>query len=222
MDNLKDAFNKVKTDILSLREEINFLKVNLFEMNEKIIEIFEVINKIKINKSKENLIFPSTNNQLIPTNTKDTSTHKPLFNTLKPQNIPISIGNEGVKTDRQTDRQTDKPTINSIEEAVNILDSLDNLKKEIRLKFKRLTNQEILVFSTIYQLDEEIGYSNYKLLSQRLNLTESSIRDYVCRILKKGIPVDKIKINNKNIQFKISSNLKKIATLPTILQLREL
>jgi len=92
----------------------------------------------------------------------------------------------------------------------------------MRLKFKKLTEQEFLVFSTIYQFDEEIGYSDYKLISERLNLTESSIRDYVGRIIKKGISVDKTKINNKYIKLNISEKLKKIVSLPTILQLREL
>ena len=111
---------------------------------------------------------------------------------------------------------------NSIDNAVNILNSLDNLKKEIRLKFKRLTEQELLIFSTIYQFDEEFGFSDYRGISQKLNLSESSIRDYVQRLIKKGIPIEKNKINNKTIQLSISNNLKKIATLPTILQLRDL
>ena len=63
-------------------------------------------------------------------------------------------------------------------------------------------------------------HSDYKTLSKRLNLTESSIRDYIGKLIKKGIPVEKIKLNNKNIQLSISPNLKKIASLSTILQLR--
>ena len=110
----------------------------------------------------------------------------------------------------------------SFDNAIKILDSLDNIKKELRLKFKRLTDQEILVFSTIYQLEEEKGFSDYRSLSKKLGLTESSIRDYVSRIILKGIPVEKKKINNKSIQITISSNLKKIASLQTILQLREI
>ena len=109
-----------------------------------------------------------------------------------------------------------------IQNAAEILESLDSLKKEIRLKFKRLTEREILVFSTLYQLDEEIGYADYKTLSQRLNLTESSIRDYIGRLISKGVPVEKKKINNKNIKLNISNSLKKVASLSTILQLRNI
>jgi DNA-binding MarR family transcriptional regulator len=144
----------------------------------------------------------------------------------------FSTGNQGVPTDKQTDKQTDnKHEIelkteeimeNSIDNAAKILDSLDSIKKEIRLKFKRLTEQEILVFSTLYQIDEETGPTDYKTIAKKLGLTESSIRDYVGRLIKKGIPVDKKRINNKIIQLSISQNLKKIASLPTILQLRDI
>ena len=103
-----------------------------------------------------------------------------------------------------------------------MLDSLDNLKKEIRLKFKRLTDQEMTVFTTLYQLSESENYADYRAISTKLNLSESSIRDYIGRLIKKGIPVEKTKINNKTIQLSVSSNLKKIATLPTILKLREM
>jgi len=109
-----------------------------------------------------------------------------------------------------------------IDDAVRILNSLDSLKKEIRLRFKMLTEQETAVFSTLYQIDEETGPTDYKTIAARLNLTESSIRDYVGRLIKKGIPVDKRKMNNKLILLSVSENLKKVASLPTILELRDL
>jgi len=112
--------------------------------------------------------------------------------------------------------------VNPLQNAAQILDSLDALKKEIRLKFKRLTEKEILVFSALYQLEEQEGYTDYRGLSKKLSLTESSIRDYIKRLVDKGIPVEKNKINNKTIQLKISDSLKKIASLSTILQLRDI
>ncbi len=215
MDQIKEAFQKVKQDIMFLKEEINSLRLNLSEIKEQIVTL---------NSSTHPTLRQS--NSTHPTHP---STHNLSLEALKDQNMPISSGNQGASTDRQTDRQTDRHTTisygnteNSMEKALEILNSLDSIKKEIRLKFKRLTEQEFLVFSTIYQLDEELGYSNYKLLSERLNLTESSIRDYVGRLIKKGISVEKTKINNKYIKLNISKKLKKIVSLPTILQLRVL
>ncbi len=123
--------------------------------------------------------------------------------------------------EKNSSNQTED-SLNSIDNAARILDSLDNVKKEIRKKFKRLTDQELLVFSTLYQIEEEDGHAEYSTISNRLNLSESSIRDYVSRLIKKGIPVEKTRVNNKFIHLNISKNLKKIATLPTILRLRDL
>ncbi|MBT96609.1 hypothetical protein CMI49_00730 [Candidatus Pacearchaeota archaeon] len=218
MDYLKESFERVKQDINNLREEINILRLNLIEIVEKLVEI-----------DKKTGDFDSTDRQRIPTHPAPPSTHNLPLESLNKQNMGISSGNHGASTDRQTDRQTDTSSKNkgnfgknSIDSATEILNSLDNIKRDIRLKFKRITDQELLIFSAIYQLEEEVGYTSYKLLSQHLNLSESSIRDYIGRLIKKGIPIEKNKVNNKNIQLKISENLKKIVTLPTILQLREL
>ena len=63
---------------------------------------------------------------------------------------------------------------------------------------------------------------DYKIISVKLGLSESSIRDYVGKLMKKGIPIEKIRLNNKNVRLSISEDLKKIAPLSTILQLRDL
>jgi hypothetical protein len=181
----------------------------------------------------------STRNGGVQTDKTQNKTDEDVFKPLKHQNQPISIGNRGVQTDRQTYRQTDNYDKNSshnqrnssinkeinsqnklnLNEAIDILGSLASFKKELRIKFKRLTDQEFLVFSTIFQLEDEYGYSDYKMLSNKLNLTESSIRDYVRRLILKDIPIEKTKINNKEINLKISENLKRIATLDSIIQL---
>ena len=225
MDPVKDAFDKVKQDIEFLKYELNNLRKGVVETRERMIEICEIIKKI--DEKTESVA--STHKPKIQTLPTSSSTHDSSLEALKHQNLHISTGNEGVSTDRQTDRQTHrqtqnepKITENSFDSALEMLESLDSIKKEIRLQFKRLTEQEILIFSAIYQIEEEQGYANYKLLAERLNLTESSVRDYVGRLIQKGIPVEKKKVNNKQIQLFISQNLKKIAPLSTILQLRDL
>jgi hypothetical protein len=226
MDQIKAAFQKVKQDMDSMNEEINILKQFLYENKEKLSQLEETIKDLTFQITQLTLKEPTNSpadNPKISTNPAHNPAHDIPFNALKPQNLGISTGNVGVPADRQTDRQTDqhmeKP---SFGEALDILSSLDNLKKEVRNKFKKITDQEFLVFSTIYQLSEETGYVDYKTLSQKLNLTESSIRDYIGRLIKKGIPVEKNRINNKIIQLSISEKLKKIAPLPVILQLRAL
>ena len=223
LNGLENFLSKLNQDFLVFKQEITSKIDVLLKTTNQILQI----PADNLKKSTQ-IISNTTSQQMNPT-------QNTLFKSLKDKNIHFSTGNEGVPTDRQTNRQTDKNDmkelkteskeairISQIESMSNILSSLDNLKKEVRIKFKKLTDQETLVFATVYQLDEERGYSTYKSLSTKLNLTESSIRDYIGKIIKKGIPIEKIKINNKEIQLKISENLKKIASLNTILQLREI
>lgn len=171
-----------------------------------------------------------TNNPSDPSIQQKNPTEKSPLYSLKPSNLSTSTGNEGVPTNKQTNQQThtqQSETSNSgfIDRLANVAelaDSLDDLKREVRLKLKRLTKQEMLVFSTIYQCEEQGFLVDYPLLAQKLSLSESSIRDLSQRLIKKGIPIVKTKENNKKIYLSITQELKKVASLATILQLREL
>ena len=225
MDPIKQAFDKIKQEIFSLKQEVQTIK--------------QTINHLKYPKTNQTLSSPKPNTPLRnldkPT---DNQTIRQSIEASKTPNMTFSIGNGGVQTDKPTDRQTNQQTdiytenfqkqeetnsFRDFENAQKILESLDSLKKEIRLKFKRLTPQEMSVFSTIYSFEEQnIPEITYKIVSEKLKLTESSIRDYVNKLIKKGIPILKIRHNNKKITLSISSNLKGIASLNTILKLRDL
>ena len=223
-ESIKSAFFKVKEDINFLNNELLDLKILLNQLNKKIDDLTYKTDNLTIRHSNSTITGYKTDIQT------HSSTVPQEIEGLKSPNFNISTGNEGVSTDRQTDNKTDrqtdisvKKTIESeIKEVSEILESLDSIKKGIRLKFKHLTPQEMLVFSTIYQLEERESELTYKILSKHLKLSESSIRDYVQRMINKGIPIKKQKINNKKICLFISPDLKKIVTLSTIIQLREL
>ena len=206
MDPIKEAFSKIKEDISNLRGEI-----------------------MKINETITNL-HPENNVQTIPTDRQTQNqtipTHNPNLQDNLHVNNSFSIGNEGVPTDRQTNQQTDRhiknDPISEFKQANEVLNSLDSLKKEIMFKFKGLTPQEMLVFSTLYSLEGQKLQTTYKTLATEINLSESSIRDYINKLIKKGVPIEKIRLNNKTILLKISEDLKNVATLDTILKLRDL
>ena len=217
MDQVKEAFQKVKEDINFLKQEISNIHKELAEIQSSILTLFSETHQNSNQTNQQTLRHINTTHSNTPT---DTSTHKYHFQALKSQNISNSIGNKGVSTDRQTNQQTDRQEI--LPNSSFILDQLDNLKRETILKFKHLTNQEMLVFSLIYQLEDQGFLVDYSLLSSNLNLSESSIRDYIQRIISKGIPLEKEKVNNKKIILHISQDLKKLASLDTLIQLREL
>jgi predicted transcriptional regulator len=227
MDPLKEAFQKVKEEINNLSKQINLLSVRVSSIEKGSASNLQHIG----NHSTLDIQTPtgsSTQNPAVPQEIRG----------FKSQFLEVSTGNEGVPTDKPTDRQTNQqtdnlskissynlesPPLSAFEKAQEVLNSLDTIKKEIRLKFKRLTNKEMLLFSTIYSLEERgITPVTYKLLANNLNLTESSIRDYTNKLLSKGIPLLKTKSNNKQVSLTISSTLQQVASLQTILKLRDL
>jgi len=229
MDPIKEAFLRIKEDILSLQEQ-------MLTLNQQIEEIKRTLE----NKTPTQLEDNQAIQQINPTSNQIPTDNLP-FKALKDSISSISIGNGGVPTNRQTDRQSNQQTeesidfyaqnyqntrksdqISQIRRVSEVLESLDSIKKEIRSNFKQLTNQEMSVFSIIYTLEEQGFVVDYSLISQKLGLSESSIRDYTHKIIKKGVPLVKIKENNKKVILSISPDLKKIASLQTILSLRNL
>lgn len=243
-DKIKEAFQKVKEDISLIKEQLEELKRTIRQTDSQtdtqtgrpLVQTHPPINQ--------------TNTQTIPTMKENAPNKKPP-EAPKSQNSDISIGNKGVQTDRQTNQQTDRQfdnhlsqfisgpmpifsdqkfalnqasddPIKRIEKVADVVNSLDALKKDLRKQFKQLTPQEMLVFSTIYQLTNQAIDVDYSILSKRTKLSESSIRDYVQKIIKKGIPLEKIRENNKRIILVIPPEFKRIASLETIISLRDL
>ncbi len=235
-DPIKDAFSRIKQDITSLQEQLAYLNQQLEEIKQTIQAQNPTQNTLQQTDSQSNPTIPH-----IPTD------NLPLEG-LKQPISSISTGNGGVPTDsqsvRQTVQQTEKPIdftkfhneesaenqqnssktdqISQIQRVSEVLESLDSIKKEIRSNFKHLTSQEMTFFSAVYTLEEQGFVVDYSLISQKLGLSESSIRDYTHKLIKKGIPILKSKENNKKITLSISPELKKIASLQTILALRQL
>ena len=110
MDQVKDAFQKVKNDIDSLRYDLTEINAKLEITRQQLIEVCGIIKNLseKINK-KTDLMPPidtPTHEKDIKTVPTDTPTHPTHFKPQKDQILGISTGNEGVPTDRQTNRQT--------------------------------------------------------------------------------------------------------------------
>ena len=210
---IKSAFAKIKEDILNLQSQILSIKNTLEEIKRTLQQ---------------------TDRQINPTDTSDRQTNRHVQEALKLQNLAFSTRNEGVQTDRQTDQQTDRKEQkfvlsksseakkDQIDAVAEVLGSLDKLKRDLRFKFKKLTAQEMLVFSTLYHLTDQGLIVDYSLLSSKTNLSESSIRDYVQKIIRKGVPLSKTKENNKKVILSIPQDFKRIASLQTINSLRKL
>jgi hypothetical protein len=229
MDPVKEAFARAKQDIDDLKYQFSSVLFELSDIKRTLSQLIDqqtVKPAIQQTEALENQAIPQQEQEESPSFPTDNS----FYRALKPHIYSISTGNEGVPTNSQTHQQTNQhppistgnTKIDQIEKVSELLASLDTIKKDLRIKFKHLTKQEMLVFSVLYQLEEEQFIVDYPLIAKKLALSESSIRDYIQRIIRKGIPIQKSKENNKKIILSLSPDFKKIASLQTILQLREL
>ncbi len=238
-DKIKEAFANVRQDIDYLYYEIQELKRTIEEIRSFQTEILkkQTHNRQSTDVSTHDLplqavksqdLTISSGNEGVPTDRQtdqQTDRQPPHFLWKQGENLQnLSLNNSEIhiKSSEKDKTKEKLPILAQLHRASEFLESLDELKKEVRIKFKKLTSQEMQVFSKIYELEEQGLIVDYTLLAEKLSLTESSIRDYVLRLIRKGIPVDKHKENNKRITLSISRELRKIAPLEIIHQLRSI
>ncbi len=178
VENVRNSFKKVKEDIENIENQIKSQKEDILSLKKEIKDFFTVLSKLE---SKN-----------------DNKTEE------------ISTGNEGV-LNKQTNKQTVKQTNKQLNKQ-NILDQTGEISKfqlNIEEYFRTLTKQELLVFLTIYQWEEELNRKiKFSDISSRLNLSESCIRGYIKRLLQKGMPLVRTKINNKIVLISLSQGFR--------------
>ncbi|MCL6500686.1 MAG: winged helix-turn-helix domain-containing protein [Candidatus Pacearchaeota archaeon] len=234
--------NKVRESFFKIREDILYLQQEITILRQEIEEIRQSIARFLICRAYPHM--PSTHSTK-PQDTTHIPTHNlSIYSPIQP-NFHSSIGNEGVPTDTQHINNRQISTLKRTSEGpkgtfpegqeeqeeqekkqedariFSVSRLMDNLKRDLGEKFKRLTKQEFLIFSVIYTLDEELGRTTYNDIARRTGLTESSVRDYVRRLITKGIPIAKEKLNNKTIILKIPRELKDLATLDKLSKLSD-
>lgn len=214
MDPIKEAFSKIKEEISSLRLDIEQIYKSLLDLKLSNQALASSLSK----DSNTKLLGPTSN-----------STPE----ALKSQNIGSSIGNRGVPTHQPTNTSTHQhtektPSLKELPETENsfkaineTLNSLGILQKEVIQKIKGLTSQEATVLSLFYTLDPTSLGLDHKTLAEALSLSESSIRDYVLRLIKKGIPIEKEKINNKALLLRLNPSFKELLSLESVLKIKE-
>lgn len=199
MDPVKEAFSKVRQDISDLKASIDLIKNELIE-----------IKRTFSTPTDKPILSPVAS--INPT-IQQTDNHNIPQYSLKNQNTQFSTGNRGVPTDRQTNQPTDQQSPNRLASTV---EAVDSLKASLKDTFLSLTKQEREVFLMIYDLEERKFNVDYPLLAQKLNLTESSIRDYVLKMIKKGVPISKNKQKNKKVFLSVAPELKRLASRSSI------
>ncbi|MEK6955901.1 MAG: hypothetical protein AABW52_04540 [Nanoarchaeota archaeon] len=208
-DSVKLSFSKVKDDISHLDDELKLQREVLSKQNDilrllnnKLSSIIEKIEEIeqKMPKSEENGTSNQSINQLINhLITNQSVNHEiPSNEPIRPKN-DVSIRNDGVN-------QSFNQIINHQSSKNEPLETPDPnfqaLKTNIDSTFRTLSKQELKVFLTIYQLEDEGKPASYTNIAQILGLSEHCIRSHISFLMKKNAPLIKQKLNNKrNLLF---------------------
>jgi hypothetical protein len=179
---IKDAFKRVKDNMVVLEGEIKANRDYIIKQNEQILTL---INELKSQKSQIlALEAPKVPN----------SPELPLKN-------EVSSGNKGVSLDGYS-----LPGYSLDGYSLNIQELQENLP----LILSKLSKQEFLTFLTIYQLEEEISKVTYDDVGKNLQITSGCVRTYVSGLIKKGLPVLKSKYNNKVIILSIPPEIRSL------------
>jgi predicted transcriptional regulator len=213
-EKLKSSFEKVKKDIDFLTEQIIILRKEL-----------EEIKQIKTNFKQES----STGNEGVPT---DKQTDKQTSNRFSaivderfslpfetPTDIPAQTPTDVQQTDTRF-QQTNTNSNTSFQSTKELTELVNTLKNDLKTRFRSLTKQEFHIFSMLFTVDKTQKNVTYRDLAVKLNLSESSIRDYIQKIIKKGIPIEKEKLNNKVTILKIPEEIRQLSTLDNLLRIR--
>lgn len=218
---VKVSFKHVKQDIENLENSIRQIKEVLMLQNQAMGAINEKIGLLLTKKDEKQEILPpkdekltifhettsssgnngvkQTNKQALSNQALSTKEEEIAFE--EPKN---PVYNEKIKQISTTLQAHKHNTKEKIVHAVEFR----TLKKSITQLFQGLSKQELRTFLTIYQLEDEQEEASYEAIAAKMELSEACIRGYAANLVKKGIPVLKVKINNKKTLFRIDKEFR--------------
>ncbi|MEM4703199.1 MAG: hypothetical protein QXP53_01815 [Candidatus Pacearchaeota archaeon] len=202
-DKIKEAFNKIK-------QEMEYLKREIILLQSQISQVYSFLNQVQESNASQ-----AKTQHIEASESIELSNNEQLS-----LNLQSSIGNKGVPTDKQTNRQTiNTQQTGQLKRTLISKDIVDDLKAFQR-KFQNLTKQEFLIFSTLYILSNEKKQVTYRDISMKTKLSESSVRDYILRLLRKGVPIARAKLNNKQIVLDVPRDFKELVPLDILVRMR--
>jgi len=192
-ENFLDFKENVKIAFSKVKEEINNLKLAIKDNNYLLLEISK-----KLIELEKRMVISKSRDEIGLEN--------------KEENY-ISTGNNGVVVDRR------RPSSTPIDQQQTLINDLIN---ELDQKFKGLTKRELSVFMTIYQLEEESGFSGvtYRDIANRLKLSLSTTKGHVTSLLYKKMPIERQDLISGKSQFFVKKELRDLAVIKKLIELR--
>lgn len=218
------AITALKDDVLKGKSAVNLQKEPILSFEKEFNEQNTLISSQKAQFDSElnslKTSFSSQNEKISTAFDKFDMILKRLGELeVKISEIKSSIGNQGVYSNIHSFNihsftKQEEPAAEDISPKILLeprqklekpdLAILSSSRQEILGRFSSLSKQELRTFLTIYELDEGKGNVSYVDVAKKLNLTEGCIRTYISSLMKKGIPVEKVKLNNKTVVLHVS------------------
>lgn len=221
--NVKQAFSRVKEDISSIKEKINFLEQQINTKNEETKRLFDRLETID---KKLQEIISSIGNEGVKRSIDQSINHK-AFKQLSDQNFndefedislikankESSTGKEGVEqlSDQSIIKQSHNQAFKQLSDqsiGKALEEDLSILNEKINTLFFKMSKQELKLFLTIYQLEDEgISVTN-KALGIKMQLSEPCIRSYLSSLLNKNAPISKVRVGSRTNLLSISKEFR--------------
>jgi len=211
-EELHKAFLRIKEEIKDLESQFSTLKEALSIQNNVLIELVRKLTSIE---EKNEKFFASKRNKRANQSINHLNTYKNETlnqgeNICLEEDLRGSIGNKGVKERlshvKQGKEQTFEPKKENKERKSVFRLARDTLDKT----FNKISKQELKVFLTIYQLEEDHSETSYRGIAEKMDLTEHCIRAHICSLFKKKVPLYKVKLNNRLILLFVDKDFKSL------------
>jgi len=100
---------------------------------------------------------------------------------------------------------------------------IEEIKADLNKVFLSLTNREFKVFMAIYSLEEQHSSpTTYSELAQNLDVSASSIRDYISELIRKGAPIKKEKSRNGVAYVSVLPEFKSLNLISKLIAFRSI
>jgi len=231
-EKIKQSFNRVKRDFESINEKIIKLEERLTRQEQHLDEALKKIDKILMDSKQTNNTLPEEDlSDIIPKQLseqafKRASEHLSASD-FKDKNedlsciddkYAISTGNDGAKrlsAELSVQLSTKRASERALSEQASVILnkdlgdlSLEEIKNKVDLIFFKLSKQELKVFLLVYQLEDENIPPTTRILSEKMQLSESCTRAYLSSLFGKNAPIERFKVNNRTNIFTIKKDFR--------------
>ena len=193
-ENVKNSFKRAKEHISVVENELKVSREIIIKQNEQIKFLLEQIKQIHGDLGE--------------------------IKAKKPLSEKSSSGNQGVYSAQTQHLDTTYSALRRKEEPKNMTLQLFPTSKEgIMDIFQNLSRQELMTFLTVYQLEDQIGHITYLDVASHLKLSEGCIRTYVSSLVRRGLPLNKVRHYNRQVFLSIPVSFRKLGIKEELLSL---